>query len=152
MPLVACPPFTRWGDPRAVANAADAAIAPLLPGIARAQSFLSDRALPRPCGVGTPELGEPVFKVGRTTGLTRGVVDRVNVLYSVPYDHGDCWFEDLFSVVTSNGVDFAAGGDSGSAVLRSDGTVLGLVFAGAPMGTLCCDMASILAALDCELL
>lgn len=152
MPLVACPPFTRWGDVRAVANVADAAIAPLLPGVAHAQAFLSDRVVARPNGAGTAELGEPVFKVGRTSGLTRGVVDRVNVLYSVPYDHGDCWFEDLFSVVTPDGSHFAEGGDSGSAVLRTDGTVLGLVFAGAPMGTLCCDMGAVLAGLTCELL
>jgi len=143
LPLLSCAPGTPWGHPSAVLNVADAAVAPLLPGELYAPGFLSHRRVPAPRGTGTATLGEPVFKVGRTTGLTRGHVDRVNVLYSVPYEHGDCWFEDLFSVVTSDGSDFADGGDSGSAVLRPDGTVLGLLFAGASLGVLCSDIGAV---------
>lgn len=152
MPLHACPPGTLWGEPGVVPNQADAAIAPLIDGVPHAQSFLGHRDMHGPRGTAPPTLGEPVFKIGRTTGLTRGVVDRVNVIYSVPYDHGDCWFEDLFSVVSREGPDFADGGDSGAVVVRLDGTVLGLVFAGAPMGTLCCEIDGLLKALDCSLL
>lgn len=152
MPLVGCPAGTLWGDPAVTPNQADAAIAPLLPGIGHHQAFLAARAMPQPHATAAPQLGDAVFKVGRTTGLTHGVVDRVNVIYSVPYDQGDCWFEDLFSVVTDDGTDFADGGDSGSIVLRHDGTVLGLLFAGAPMGTLCSEIETVLTGLGCTLL
>ena len=37
--------------------------------------------------------GDNVYKVGRTTGLTRGTVTQVPVVVGpIPYDPGDCWF------------------------------------------------------------
>lgn len=133
-------------------NVGDAAVARLLPGTAHAAGYLPRRHLPTPVGTATPVPGEMVFKVGRTTGLTRGVVDRVGVVDYMPYQHGTCWFEELFSVHSEDDNDFARQGDSGAAVVRSDGTVLGLLFASASNGVLCCEIEPLLNGLGCRLM
>lgn len=151
LPLVTEPPgVAHYGA--LTLNTGDAAVARLLPGMAHQPGYLPLRGVPAPVGTATPIPGDVVFKVGRTTGLTRGVVDRVGLVDSVPYPHGLCWFEEVFSVLADGDEAFAEGGDSGSAVLRSDGTVLGLLFAGASNGVLCCEMTALLGGLGCVLM
>jgi hypothetical protein len=80
-------------------------------------------------------VGEPVFKVGRTTGLTRGVVRAVHFTGWIPYPPllggGVALFRE--QVVTTP---MAAFGDSGAVLCDSNANGLGLLFAGSPTHTL----------------
>ena len=71
-------------------------------------------------------LGDKVQKSGRTTLLTNGTVDQVDVLANVSYGAGKTA---LFSDQILTGY-MSAGGDSGSAVLTMDNKLTGLLFAG----------------------
>lgn len=76
------------------------------------------------------ELGDDVHKSGRTTEHTYGLVTGVNTMAYVQYGEGKvALFDDQYEIVGEGG-SFSAGGDSGSAVLRSDGYLGGLLFAG----------------------
>lgn len=92
-----------------------------------------------PRRVADPELGDRVVKSGRTTGITYGVVSRVEVTARIPYQgHGEERIG-AFEVVTNpekraaNG-EISEGGDSGSLWLIDDAAsadvALGLHFAG----------------------
>jgi hypothetical protein len=74
----------------------------------------------------------PVYKVGRTTGLTHGTVFSDDVVMGgFGYDHlGSCTFTNVFSVIGDNDVPFATEGDSGSLIINSDGDAVGLLFGG----------------------
>jgi hypothetical protein len=81
-------------------------------------------------GVRDLQLGDRVVKVGRTTELTRGVVEGVQGYFKVSYGTGStATFDDQLAIRGDTG-DFSAGGDSGSAILSEDGFVGGLLFAG----------------------
>lgn len=133
-------------------NVGDAAVARLLPGTKHMAGYLPARGMPVPAGTATPMPGETVYKVGRTTGLTRGVIDRVGLVDYMPYPHGTCWFFDVFSVRSAGEDEFADQGDSGAVVLREDGTVLGLLFASAANGVLCSEIEPLLEGLGCSLM
>jgi hypothetical protein len=136
----------RWGN--VIWNRVDAAVASVSPKLAWQRGFLSHHQLPALRGVATAMLGDEVFKVGRTTGLTRGrivsVGDRVG---PVGYGIGDCWFRGSFTVEGSDGQAFSDGGDSGAAIVRGDGEVLGLIYAGNGVDTYACPIADVLAEL-----
>jgi hypothetical protein len=75
--------------------------------------------------------GERVWKLGRTSGLTRGVVSAIeldNVL--VGFDIGDLSFDNQIEVRGSGRRPFSDGGDSGSLILDEDGRACALLFAG----------------------
>lgn len=83
-------------------------------------------------------VGLSVKKFGRTTGLTEGVVDAINVDVNVGYDRGSAFFTDQIIIegrrrrgrkyVTAS---FSDGGDSGSLIVSSEGNnPVGLLFAG----------------------
>jgi hypothetical protein len=78
---------------------------------------------------------EPVEKVGRTTGHTRGVVTAVEVdAVAVQYDEVVHRFDDQIEIQGTAGA-FSAGGDSGSVIWRSrDRAPLALLFAGSSEG------------------
>jgi S1-C subfamily serine protease len=152
VPLKPSPATARPARGNVVYNAADAAVARLADGVGFGQAFLPARGLPNPSGVGTPKVGDAVFKVGRTTGLTRGTVTAVAaVVGPVGYDPGNCWFADQFEVVGADGTLFSDHGDSGAAVLNAAGEVVGLVFAGNGTHTYATPVAAVLAALNCTL-
>jgi len=69
---------------------------------------------------------ETIYKHGRTTGLTAGVVIDDSALVEVYYD-GSVYFDDVFIV---QGVNVASAGDSGSPIFTSDYKFTGLLFAG----------------------
>jgi len=90
-------------------------------------------------GIGVPagtveiEIGHPVVKSGRTTAITRGHVDQVDVTVNVGYgDNKTAIFKDQIIVKGIEDQPFSSGGDSGSIVFVDDGNLLvcGLLFAG----------------------
>lgn len=110
-------------------------------------------------GIGVPcaatqnaTVGLPVRKAGRTTGVTTGTVQAVNVSTNVQYQRG-CGFGIPFVVSFTNQISitpgtFSTGGDSGSLILSDDGTPnpVGLLFAGSSAATLANPIASVVSA------
>ncbi|MEJ5945088.1 hypothetical protein WDZ17_07230 [Pseudokineococcus basanitobsidens] len=101
-----------------------------------------------------------VEKVGRTTGLTRGVVTAVELDgVAVGYPAGVLTFDDQVEVSGTDGA-FSAGGDSGSLVYDpATGAAVGLLFAGSERGgpegsglTFCNPVDAVLSALGVRLL
>jgi hypothetical protein len=79
-------------------------------------------------GIATP--GMQVTKSGRTTGVTTGTVEAVNVAVEVDYGTGCGTFPFIGQTIISPGL-FSDAGDSGSAILDSaTHTPVGLLFAG----------------------
>ena len=76
-----------------------------------------------------------VKKFGRTTALTRGVLEaKIATPQPIPYKarhfRGTVWFKDVWSVRAQTGDVFALPGDSGSLVVTEDERyAIGLVFA-----------------------
>ena len=87
--------------------------------------------------------GEEVRKVGRTTGLTAGKIVDVNATVRVNYGKFSALFTDQIIIQGKSG-SFSSGGDSGSAILNSDGKVVGLLFAGSSEVTVANKIESIL--------
>ena len=83
-------------------------------------------------GTGEARLGTRVFKSGRTTGLTFGIVDDVSADVTVD----GVFFRDQFSVVQEDDDSVCVlGGDSGSLVVDEDNLAVGLLFAGRTDGS-----------------
>jgi len=97
-----------------------------------------------------PQLNEEACKVGRSTGLTQGVVEDDAASVQVEYSSGKANFEDVFIVRGDNVVQ---AGDSGSPVLSSDKQFLGLLFAGNDEGSVfvACKASNIEAELQAKL-
>jgi hypothetical protein len=89
-----------------------------------------------PTGMKDAVPGMSVWKSGRTTGVTRGVVDDIDVAIQVGYGGSkQALFVDQILVTSTSG--FSQGGDSGSAVFELSDTELpwvGLLFAGSQDG------------------
>lgn len=89
---------------------------------------------------GTAEVdgGEQVQKIGRTTGLTYGVVTAIEldgVLVDFGPELGTLAFDGQIEVQGTGGSAFSAGGDSGSLVYQEeDMSAVGLLFAGSATG------------------
>jgi len=80
-----------------------------------------------------PKVGMRFKKVGRTTGITQGVVSHINVTASVNFsfqNQGVIQFYPCFFALQDNW-NIVNGGDSGSCVFTEDG-VIGQTFAAAP--------------------
>lgn len=134
-------------------NTVDAGVATVQGGVAFHQAYLPARSLAAPSGHTAAAIGDHVFKVGRTTGLTRGTVTAVAaVVGPIPYDLGPCWFERAMIIDGLQGTMFSDHGDSGSAIIK-DGTgeVVGLLFAGNGTDTFACPIDAVLAALNCAI-
>ena len=94
-----------------------------------------------------------MFKVGRTTGLTHGTITAVGIVVGpVPYDPGNCWFNQQFEIVGDHGVLFSDHGDSGSAIVSTTGELIGLLYAGNGTQTYACPIDKVLTELNCSLL
>src|SRR5712691_12441734 len=118
------------------------------------QGYLPPRNLPTPSGIADAMLGDKVFKVGRTTGLTRGEVIQTGVIVGpIHYAPGPCWFRRSILIQGENGTPFSDHGDSGSAIVRrEDGKVVGLLFAGNGQHTWACRIDDVLRSLNCRIL
>ncbi|MBT8422367.1 MAG: S1 family peptidase, partial [Gammaproteobacteria bacterium] len=93
-----------------------------------------------PGGYGTPRtnpinatIGLDVQKFGRTTVMTHGYVDAVNVTVLVTYDAGDARFIGQIIIKPDTGNDFSLPGDSGALIVVDGGPhdrrPVGLLFA-----------------------
>jgi hypothetical protein len=135
-----------------VFNEVDAAVAQIEAGIQFNQGYLPARHLLAPHGSTAPKVNDKVFKVGRTTGLTRGSITAVGVVTGpIPYDPGPCWFQGQFEIEGENGTLFSDHGDSGSAIVSTTGEVIGLLYAGNGTQTYACPIGAVLTALNCTL-
>jgi hypothetical protein len=114
---------------RAAENRVDAAIAmPLQPELVKDEIF----EIGRISGPGSAGLGTAIRKSGRTTGLTSGEVQQVDVSVNVQYGPGRVA---LFTDQLLAGP-MSQGGDSGSAVLDGGNRLVGLLFAGSENSTI----------------
>lgn len=120
-------------------NLVDAAIASVEPGTVDTSGAILDIG-PVSSTTLAPSLGQGVKKSGRTSGLTTGTIDAVNVTINVGY-RARCnggkqivaTFADCFR--TTSG--FSQGGDSGSLIVENTGNSprpVGLLFAGNSAG------------------
>jgi hypothetical protein len=83
-------------------------------------------------GIWPAELGTAIKKSGRTTGLTTGEIQQVDVTANVQYGAGQIavFTDQLLAGAMSQG------GDSGSAVVTTDNLLTGLLFAGSDSTTI----------------
>jgi hypothetical protein len=94
-------------------------------------------------GAATGELGMAIKKSGRTTGLTTGVIEQVDVSVNVQYGEGQIA---MFTDQLMAGA-MSQGGDSGSAVLDDNNRLVGLLFAGSDTTTVINRIENVLSAL-----
>jgi hypothetical protein len=124
-------------------NYVDAAIAaPLSPQIVRSEILF----IGAPVGAGNASLGLPVQKTGRTTGYTQGTVSQIDATVRIDYGATQAIFAGQFLAGP-----MSQPGDSGSAVLDMDRRVVGLLFAGSNLTTVCNPIGRVLSALDVSL-
>lgn len=120
-------------DPDSV-NLTDAALATLDDGIDADPARYPGGAV---CVVATePPADGQVQKIGRTTGLTAGLVTAFEVDgIRVQYDIGVLTFDDQIEIEGAGGEPLSAGGDSGSVIwTTAERAGLGLLFAGSSTG------------------
>lgn len=89
-----------------------------------------------PAPILNPPLGQRVVKVGRTTGVTLGILVGVGASSRVQYDGGVATFIDQFVFETEDGTPFSEPGDSGSMIMTEDMRPVGSLFAGGGSTTL----------------
>lgn len=76
-----------------------------------------------------------VYKIGRTTGLTQGVVTAIELdNVTVSYNDGSARFDSQIEVEGVANGPFAAGGDSGALVVDNSQKAIGIVFGGTLQG------------------
>jgi hypothetical protein len=112
-------------------NLVDAAVAEMNEGIQYYFNWLEDRG--PISGVRTTPLvvGEPVFKLGRTTGLTEGRISAIELDdLTVGYDRSNLTFDGQIEIAPVGNEPFSLGGDSGSLVVDAADFAIGLLFAG----------------------
>ena len=80
-------------------------------------------------GMLNPQLGQHVRKAGRTTEVTRGLVDQLQVSTVVDYGTFVANFTNQVLIIGLNG-QFSAPGDSGSGIITDQGEICALLFAG----------------------
>lgn len=125
---------------RAGTNFTDAALARIERGVRVDTSLLRelvngmDRRL---AGLGPQAVdeGEAVFKIGRTTGPTKGRVTAFNIDHVIiNYDMGNLRFDNLIEIEGMGTQAFSDGGDSGSLVVNTRMEAVALLFAGSDSG------------------
>lgn len=94
-----------------------------------------------------PEIGEQVIRIGRTTGLSYGMVEEIdaNVRFNVPEAGYDAILEDTFVVFM-----YSAPGDSGGPVLNAKNQLLGLCSGSGPTVTTCTKVSNLIKALEVQ--
>ena len=138
---------------KAILNLIDAGVATLAGPGPFAQGYHPTRKLMAPTGVASPRVGDRVFKVGRTTGLTLGEIKSVaTVVGPVGYASGPSWFSRSMTIEGLNGTMFSDHGDSGSAIVRMSGEIVGLRYAGNGQQTYACPIDEVFKGLKCKLL
>jgi S1-C subfamily serine protease len=150
--LQTSPPGLSRGSSLINYNEIDAGVAELVEEISFNKGYLPFRNLIAPVGTARARAEDEVFKVGRTTGLTFGVVKDVGAIVGpVSYDPGECWFRRSLVIEGRNGTQFSDRGDSGSAIVRTNGEVVGILYAGNGDVTYACPIETVLNQLNCSL-
>lgn len=117
--------LTRWVPLAKTGNIMDCAVAAVVNPLQVDHDILDAGRPSRATRI--PDLGASVWKMGRTTGLTSGVLSCIDLSTAVYYASlGTIYFDDQYEV-TGTGVTMP--GDSGSLVLER-WTPVGLLFAG----------------------
>jgi hypothetical protein len=125
---------------QAVDNLVDAAIArPVSPEVV-SEGILGVGTI---TGVSRAMLGMSLIKSGRTTGVTTGEIEQVDVTADVQYGQRVARLTDQVMAGA-----MSQGGDSGSAVLDSEHRIVGLLFAGSDTTTVINRIEHVFAALD----
>jgi hypothetical protein len=131
------------GDPRHVNPAEEDLAIGLIGDIDGVSSWQGDddEGYDTPTEIQDPRAGTEVKKIGRTTGLTHGIVHTV-VSEPIPIPcnargfKGNVWFKNVWYVRTDD-PPFALPGDSGSLVVTEDGSAaVGLLFSSSSSGNL----------------
>jgi hypothetical protein len=99
-----------------------------------------------PQGIAFAKLGMQVFKSGRTSGVTEGIVTQVDVDINVKYDDRVARFTNQIIITP-----FSKPGDSGSLILDFQRNAVGLLFSGSDLITVATPIQLVLKALDVEL-
>ncbi len=88
-------------------------------------------------GKATASVEMAVRKRGRTTGLTYGVVDTIDLTVNVRYDDGVRTLRNQIGIAvdTAQSTQIGNSGDSGSVVVEENNRVVGLYFAGSEDGS-----------------
>ncbi|MDF1514106.1 MAG: hypothetical protein P1S60_09880 [Anaerolineae bacterium] len=94
-------------------------------------------------GVADPYLGQRIQKMGRTTGITQGMINQVDVTVKVNYGGRTVSFSD--QVFAGN---MSSPGDSGSSILDMGRQVVGLLFAGSETTTILSPIQPVLERFD----
>jgi hypothetical protein len=99
-------------------------------------------------------LGNPVFKVGRTTGFTEGILDVVNIVGQAIRisDRTFIYNEIAAARPAISSSQFSSPGDSGSVVYAADGSALGLIIGGSSEYTFIAPLETCLQAVEARLL
>jgi len=152
VPIRPSAPGATFAAGNAVMNDVDAGVASLQPGVAFHQGYHPTRNLPVPVGIARPQVNDRVFKVGRTTGLTHGVIRSVTtVVVPVPYRDGPSWFQHSMTIEGVNGTMFSDHGDSGSAIVNANKQIVGLLYAGNGSQTYACPIDAVFNSFGCTL-
>lgn len=131
----------------ALTNLVDAALAkPIV------DSDVSERirGIGRVSNIDEATLGMEVQKQGRTTGLTKGLIEQIDVTTQVSYGTGKTAIFTDQLIITSSSGSFSQPGDSGSAVL-SGSKLIGLLFAGSDTVTVVNRIQNVFEALNCNI-
>jgi hypothetical protein len=116
-------------------NLVDAAVATIDPEIRFDATILTGLGELRGLREAMLEPGDPVAKVGRTTGVTRGVVTAIELDdLAITYERGDLSFDRQIEIEGAGDASFSAGGDSGSVIVDANGMACALLFAGSDQG------------------
>jgi len=136
-------------DGTVVFNDVDAGIARVAAGIDSKNAYLSGRTgVKPPTKLGVAKHDDAVSKVGRTTGLTRGTVTSIaTIVGPVTYDKKPAWFRNSIEIEGVSGTSFSDHGDSGSAIVNSNGELVALLYAGNGTQTYACPIDAVIVAL-----
>jgi hypothetical protein len=131
----------RSGNPQLVPTTSlDVAFAAIEPDAVTSWQGNPDDGYDTPTTCAPPVAGMSVKKVGRTTGLTFGIVETdvpgyFSLLYRCPKFTATVWFRDIWLIKADNSGTFALAGDSGSLVVTEDSKhAVGLLFAATQSG------------------
>jgi hypothetical protein len=138
----------------AVYNQIDSAVAMLDDGVPYSKGYLAYHNEADLRGVDVyPKKGDAVFKIGRTTGRTTGVINAaISNFGPVNYDNGQCWFRRAVRIRGTGNSVFSAGGDSGSIIANMSGEAIAVLFATNGIDTWGCRIDVVLRTLNCSLL
>ena len=70
----------------------------------------------------------------------------------IPYAAGPSWFRTSITIEGLNGTMFSDHGDSGSAIVRTNGEIVGVLYAGNGQQTYACPIDAVFSALKCTLI